>query len=187
MRSTEFQSSLELGHRHFLAGRCLDAHEAWEHGWLATRGVEKQLLQVLVLWATAYHHARNDNRTGSINLMRRALERLEKPSITRAPFDVEALRDALVLSWEALSKAGPIELQPPAWEPTAVEQPSEDVELTARSRCPYCGEPVAVEVDPALAGGAEYVEDCPVCCHPWTVVVREEAGQMAVILQRGDE
>ncbi len=32
--------------------------------------------------------------------------------------------------------------------------------------CPECGEEILVPVD--LHGGAhqEYVEDCPVCCHP---------------------
>ena len=45
-----------------------------------------------------------------------------------------------------------------------------DIEL----QCPYCGEWVVVFVDPG--GGVEqtYVEDCPVCCRPWTVHAREE-------------
>ena len=32
--------------------------------------------------------------------------------------------------------------------------------------CDSCGEEIVVEVD--LSGGShqEYVEDCPVCCHP---------------------
>jgi formate dehydrogenase maturation protein FdhE len=75
----------------------------------------------------------------------------------------------------------------PSWNPEAVEPGSDDVELSARTSCPYCGEPVAIEVDAELAGGAEYVEDCPVCCHPWTVVVREDAGRVQIGLRRGDE
>ena len=34
-----------------------------------------------------------------------------------------------------------------------------------RLRCPYCGERFEALVD-ASAGGADYVEDCPVCCRP---------------------
>jgi len=31
--------------------------------------------------------------------------------------------------------------------------------------CPYCGEPFETSVD-CSAGAQEYIEDCPVCCHP---------------------
>ena len=186
--TSEFQSRLTHGHRHFAAGRYRDAHEAWEVGWLASQGAEKQVLQVLVLWATAFHHAKNDNRTGAINLMRRALERLAAPPITRAPLDTEVLRDALVESWERLGTQGALDLTPPGWDPTVLEEEVPDeVDLTHRTRCPYCGEPVAVEVDAALAKGAEYVEDCPVCCRPWTVCVRADGGQIAIELKRDDD
>lgn len=189
MRSTEFQASLEAGSSHFLASRFFEAHEAWEAGWLATHGTEKQVLQVLVLWATAYHHAVKNNRTGALNLMKRALEKLEKSVVVpRAPIDFEALRDALVQSWEALSAQGPLNLAPPAWAASGeADGGADEVDLVQRTSCPYCGEPVAVEVDAQLAGGAEYVEDCPVCCHPWTVVVRDEAGRVSVGLERSDE
>jgi hypothetical protein len=54
--------------------------------------------------------------------------------------------------------------------------------------CPYCGERVTIFVDPG--GGEEqlYVEDCPVCCRPWTVAARlEEPGGYAVAVTRQDE
>lgn len=35
----------------------------------------------------------------------------------------------------------------------------------ATLRCPWCGERFETLVD-ASAGDADYVEDCPVCCHP---------------------
>jgi hypothetical protein len=45
----------------------------------------------------------------------------------------------------------------------------------AKVRCPYCFEKVELFVDPDTHGS--YVEDCAVCCHPWTVVVeRDGAG-----------
>lgn len=39
--------------------------------------------------------------------------------------------------------------------------------------CPYCGEPgeVDVDVDAGEPGEHVFVQDCAVCCHPWTVVV----------------
>jgi len=53
--------------------------------------------------------------------------------------------------------------------------------------CPYCGEIVAVDVEP-LAEREEYVEDCPVCCRPWTVsVLRDPSGATSVELRRADE
>lgn len=37
--------------------------------------------------------------------------------------------------------------------------------------CPYCGEPSALALE-AEEEDAEFVQDCPVCCRPWTVRVR---------------
>jgi hypothetical protein len=43
---------------------------------------------------------------------------------------------------------------------------------TERVSCPYCGEESELLVD--LVGGSsqEYVQDCEVCCRPWSVRVR---------------
>ena len=40
-------------------------------------------------------------------------------------------------------------------------------------QCPYCGEPgeVAADYDPDIPGEQVLVQDCAVCCRPWTVVV----------------
>jgi len=32
--------------------------------------------------------------------------------------------------------------------------------------CPSCGESIVVPLDPSGGAYQEYVEDCPVCCHP---------------------
>lgn len=37
--------------------------------------------------------------------------------------------------------------------------------------CPYCGESVELLVDPAGGSDQAYVEDCEVCCRPWSVRV----------------
>lgn len=37
--------------------------------------------------------------------------------------------------------------------------------------CPYCGESSTIAVNPGEED-EEFVQDCPVCCRPWTVRVR---------------
>ncbi len=37
--------------------------------------------------------------------------------------------------------------------------------------CPYCGESVEMILDASGGGRQEYVEDCEVCCRPWSVRV----------------
>ena len=39
-----------------------------------------------------------------------------------------------------------------------------------RIRCPYCGETIEVLIDPQDVG-QQYIEDCQVCCQPWSVRV----------------
>ena len=41
--------------------------------------------------------------------------------------------------------------------------------------CPYCGESIEVLLNPEDVG-AEYIEDCQVCCRPIEFLLREEAG-----------
>lgn len=38
--------------------------------------------------------------------------------------------------------------------------------------CPYCGAQSEIALDPGSGAAQEYVEDCEVCCRPWTVRVR---------------
>jgi hypothetical protein len=45
-------------------------------------------------------------------------------------------------------------------------------ESSADVVCPYCGESVAISVDPGGGSFQQYVEDCEVCCNPWQVSVR---------------
>ena len=54
--------------------------------------------------------------------------------------------------------------------------------------CPYCDEPVEVNVDENVAGEQRYVEDCWVCCQPMQVVARAtEEGELSVMVYRLDE
>jgi hypothetical protein len=54
--------------------------------------------------------------------------------------------------------------------------------------CPYCGELVEITLDPTGGAVQQYVEECPVCCQPWTVnVVWDEDGNAEVTLSTLDE
>ncbi|AKF79798.1 Cysteine-rich CPXCG [Myxococcus fulvus] len=57
----------------------------------------------------------------------------------------------------------------------------------AIQQCPYCGEEVEVDVDPIGASAERYIEDCPVCCRPWTVHVSRNEEAYAVALARDDD
>ncbi len=50
-------------------------------------------------------------------------------------------------------------------------------------RCPYCGEPIQLIVEP-LDEPQNYVEDCQVCCRPMVVDVNTDG---SVYLQREDD
>jgi hypothetical protein len=50
--------------------------------------------------------------------------------------------------------------------------------------CPYCGEQVEIYVEPDMSG--RFVQDCEVCCNPWTVRVRADGDDRYVELTRGD-
>ena len=44
--------------------------------------------------------------------------------------------------------------------------------LEASYTCDACGEEIIVPIDPSAGGMQEYVEDCPVCCHPNVIQVQ---------------
>lgn len=54
--------------------------------------------------------------------------------------------------------------------------------------CPYCGEPIELDIDKSGGSRQSYVEDCPVCCNPWQVEVsRDSEGDWHVTLRTSDE
>ncbi len=59
--------------------------------------------------------------------------------------------------------------------------------IAVPAMCPYCGEEVEVAVEEGGAGSERYVEDCPVCCRPWTVFVTREEEEPTVSLARDDD
>lgn len=60
--------------------------------------------------------------------------------------------------------------------------------LVQTLQCPYCGEPVELSAEAQGASEETYVEDCSVCCRPWTVHIhRDGEGGAEIVLQRDDE
>ena len=50
--------------------------------------------------------------------------------------------------------------------------------------CPYCGEQVAVYIEPDTRG--TFVQDCEVCCNPWRLVVSGRGESRHVDVSRAD-
>ena len=42
-----------------------------------------------------------------------------------------------------------------------------DTEATVQ--CPWCGEQNEIAIDPGSGEAQDYVQDCEVCCRPWSV------------------
>jgi len=47
--------------------------------------------------------------------------------------------------------------------------------------CGSCGEEIVIPLDPSAGRHQEYVEDCPVCCHPNVIRVEFDGGGEAVV------
>ncbi len=47
--------------------------------------------------------------------------------------------------------------------------------------CDSCGEEIVIPIDPSEGTVQQYVEDCPVCCHPHVLRVEiDEDGRVSV-------
>ena len=58
---------------------------------------------------------------------------------------------------------------------------TDDIQLVT---CPYCGEEIEIYVELDVRGN--YVQDCEVCCNPWTVSVSREGDELFVEVSRAD-
>lgn len=50
--------------------------------------------------------------------------------------------------------------------------------------CPYCGEEVAIYIEPDVKG--RFVQDCEICCNPWRVHVAGRGVNRHVDVARAD-
>ncbi len=47
--------------------------------------------------------------------------------------------------------------------------------------CDSCGEEIVIPIDPSAGAHQEYVEDCPVCCHPNVISIEvDEDGEVRI-------
>ena len=61
-------------------------------------------------------------------------------------------------------------------------------DMRSEVRCPYCGELNEIGLDPGSGASQQYVEDCQVCCRPWTVFVTYRPdGTARVHVEAADE
>jgi len=177
MASEAFEHALVQGRAHFQRGDWRSAREAWEEGGRRTSGNERRVLEALSLWGAAVEAHLQAHGDAAERLLLSAIERL---NLVRGDAwgHAEVVHDALLVSLEALRQ--PWTPQSHRWPDDPVEVAS--VELEHRDRCPFCGEPVLLVVAPEEAWASRYVEDCPACCRPLDVSVREGR----VTLGRGD-
>lgn len=177
------QKRLDPGKRELLSGKFFEAHDAFERVWRRSTGAERDLVQALVLWAAAMHHLTRQRPEGASRLLARAVDRSGRAR-SSLPQDAERLSDALTSTWESLATSS-TELSV-RW-PFRDEAEPETIDVAYARSCPYCGAAVTVWVEPERLGGTEYVEDCPVCCQPWEVKVRQDDGRVDVALARDDD
>jgi len=50
--------------------------------------------------------------------------------------------------------------------------------------CPYCGEEATIVLEPGDRGS--FVQDCEVCCNPWTVRIVGRGDERTVDVSRAD-
>lgn len=52
--------------------------------------------------------------------------------------------------------------------------------------CDTCGEEIVIPIDVSAGNVQEYVEDCPVCCHPNVIHINVESDGTAQIWSEGE-
>ena len=182
---TMLASELLDGARLLASGSWRDSHEAFEAGWRQAQGDLRELLHGLAQLAAALLKWSEGRLEPAATILGRARQRLEGLPSRVSRLDVEAL-ESLVLGLQeslALRESAPEEVRLPL--AGAESLPADRVGVGAL--CPYCGERVAVHVEPTGMSQERYVEDCPVCCRPWTVQVDRAGGSPSVDLAREDD
>lgn len=110
-------------------------------------------------------------------------EALAATARTQAPDVARAALGLTAIEWTALVDGARLE-QLAAWryagEPEdAAPTDSSTLDDEAIVQCPHCCESQLLVIDPETLG--QFVQDCDVCCNPWTVTVaRAEDGTLTV-------
>lgn len=101
-------SHLSDGVTHFNDLRFWEAHESWEHLWLADRSPEREFLQGLIQLAAAYYHVRRGNARGAVRLFDSGLRRLDRFPAGFRGIDREAAADAARRHRDVIAAGGTI-------------------------------------------------------------------------------
>jgi predicted metal-dependent hydrolase len=91
------------GAEQFNRGEFFDAHETWEVLWLEATGRDKIFLQATIQIAAAFHHWGCGNRSGTLSLLRRGVEKLAGLPHSCWGVRVDQLREQAARWCEALS------------------------------------------------------------------------------------
>lgn len=160
------------------------AHEVWEAGWRVAQGPERDLFHSLAQLSAAFLKWHGGRATGAATLFGRARRHLGALPSTLLGVEVSDLELQLG-AWEEAAARGEPAPASPRLVGVAASPP---VAPTAhRAQCPYCGEAVQVQAEPFGVAEESYVEDCPVCCRPWTVHLSRAADALLVRLSREDD
>lgn len=178
------ESPVETGLASFLTGDFRAAHEGWEEGWRTSLGPERELLQALAQLSAAFLQWHRGKTAGASTLFERARRHLGALPSMLLGVEVSDLELQLG-AWEEAAARGEPAPASPTLVGVAVSRPL--AALYHRTQCPYCGEPVHVAAEPFGVAEESYVEDCPVCCRPWTVHLSREADAVQVRLSREDD
>jgi predicted metal-dependent hydrolase len=178
------RDTVQAGLTYFQRGDFHAAHEAWEDGWRVAEGAEKHLLQALTHLAAAFHQWSRFKPAGAATLLARARGHLEAIPSTLLGVEVSELELELE-AWEEAAARG--DAPPASPRLSALTPLAKSPGAVHRPRCPYCGERVTMQADAVGVAEERYVEDCPVCCRPWTVRVSRSGDAVDVVLGREDD
>ncbi len=169
---------------HLHAGDFHAAHEAWEAGWRNSQGAERELLQALAQLAAAFYQWRRGRASGAVTLFARARSHLGALPSTLLGLDVSEV-ELQLSGWEEAAARG--EGAPGGVRLSVRDAAPAAPDAAVRPRCPYCGERVQVQAEALGVAEESYVEDCPVCCRPWSVHVSRDGNAVTMRLEREDD
>ena len=115
-------------------------------------------------------------------------EALAVTARTHAPDVARAALGLTAIEWSALIDGARLE-QLAAWRYAGAVEDDDDAPTDASAlddeaivQCPHCFESQLLVIDPETLG--QFVQDCDVCCNPWTVTVARAAdGTLTVQLE----
>lgn len=178
--------ALRAGMAVFNDGRHHAAHDAWEPTWLAVEGDDARLLQGLIQFAAALHHARTANWSGLRGLARGAADYLGP-----LPADYRGVNVGAVRAYAAATAADPERVErraPPALTHRGRRVTYADVDapatFVAASALAEGTDHEAVVEDAVRYARAALDEGRPTSPFVTLVVDYVREGQAAVVVQR---